>query len=43
MIDVALLISRVGQNRVYTPYMTVYLATSQLKNTICIPYIWSCL
>ena len=30
---------RVGQNRIYTPYMTVYLVIFPAKNTVYTPFI----
>jgi len=35
-----LVIFRVGHNRIYTPYMTVYLVISCQKNRIHTVYIW---
>jgi len=33
-------IPKVGQNRIYTPYMTVHLVISLPKNTVYAPYIY---
>ena len=33
-------IYRVGQNRIYIPYMTVYMVISLPKYRICTVYIW---
>jgi hypothetical protein len=31
---------KVGQNRIYAPYLTVYLVTFLPKNTVYTPYIY---
>ena len=33
-------ICRVGQNRIYTPYITVYFGDFPTKNTVFAPYIY---
>jgi len=39
-LNVSGIISRVGRNRTYAPYLTVYLVISLPKYRICTVYIW---